>query len=170
MPRNKPDTGTEPITAFMGKYEFLSNFHGTSVTFYGKSHWTLEHAFQAAKTYTPEERDQIRQNTDPRVAKREGQKVTLRADWEQVKDAIMLELVRNKFSWSIHPRIAQKLVATGERPLLEGNTWGDVYWGVNATTLKGRNQLGITLMQRREELLEEETALGLYLQSSKLTT
>jgi predicted NAD-dependent protein-ADP-ribosyltransferase YbiA (DUF1768 family) len=51
--------------------------------------------------------------------------------------------------------MAEKLLATGDRMLIEGNTWGDRRWGcVQAQdgTWRGRNWLGEILMQVREEL------------------
>jgi ribA/ribD-fused uncharacterized protein len=76
--------------------------------------------------------------------------VSLRKDWEQVKYDIMLDIVRAKFSQN--PEIKEKLIATGNTPLEEGNTGGDRIWGtVNG---KGANNLGKILMKVREELAE----------------
>ncbi len=45
-----------------------------------------------------------------------------------------------------------KLLATGARKLVEGNTWKNVFWGVDLRTGEGENHLGQILMQVREEL------------------
>lgn len=50
-----------------------------------------------------------------------------RPDWEDVKVDIMLGLLRQKFQ---HPELGAKLLATGDAYLVEGNTWGDTFWGV----------------------------------------
>ena len=60
----------------------------------------------------------------------------------------MEELVRRKFQSSISLRL--QLWSTGDKELIEGNTWNDTYWGVCNGV--GRNQLGKTLMKIREEL------------------
>ena len=79
-----------------------------------------------------------------------GRQVQLRPDWEQVKDGIMEEIVHAKF-FQIEP-FARKLVATGNAELIEGNTWGDTYWGVDLHTMQGQNKLGKILMKIRDEL------------------
>lgn len=52
-----------------------------------------------------------------------------------------------------HKELRHALLATGNRILTEGNSWGDRFWGqVNGT---GENQLGIILMDIREKLRSE---------------
>ena len=48
--------------------------------------------------------------------------------WDERKDAVMEACVRSKFS--LDPVLASLLVATGDRMLVEGNTWGDKCWGM----------------------------------------
>ena len=60
----------------------------------------------------------------------------------------MLNLVRAKFKQN--PGLAEKLLNTGERELVEGNQWGDTFWGVCSG--KGENVLGKILMQVRLEI------------------
>lgn len=76
-----------------------------------------------------------------------GRTVPLRSDWEQVKDSIMEELVRRKFQ---DKSLAFMLWSTGNKELIEGNSWHDTYWGMCNGV--GRNQLGKTLMKIREEI------------------
>lgn len=80
-------------------------------------------------------------------AKRLAHKFNRREDWEQVKDDIMLELLRIKFN---QEPLKVLLLSTKEAELIEGNTWGDVYWGVCNGI--GQNKLGKLLMQVRSEL------------------
>ena len=49
-----------------------------------------------------------------------------------------------------HADLADKLLATGDAYLEEGNTWHDEIWGVYQG--EGTNWLGLILMQVREEL------------------
>ncbi len=137
-----------PILAFAGDHDFLSNFSFSSVHWEGVSYPTVEHAFQAAKTLDPEERRRVRAASSPAGAKRIGRRVTLRKDWESVKVSIMEQLVREKFT--AHLELRERLLATGGRELVEGNTWNDTFWGVCRG--KGKNHLGKILMKVRTEL------------------
>lgn len=140
----------EVIAEFTGEYRFLSNFYAAPVQLDGVLYPTVEHAFQAAKTTDLKERLQIRTAPTPASAKRGGRRVTLRPDWEDMKVGIMYLLLRDKFErWT---NLEQALLATGNAILMEGNTWGDTFWGVDVHTGKGQNQLGQLLMRVREEL------------------
>ena len=60
----------------------------------------------------------------------------------------MFDIVRQKFLQ--HQDLAEKLLATGDGYLEEGNNWGDRYFGV--VNGVGENVLGCSLMIVREEL------------------
>lgn len=87
----------------------------------------------------------------PSEAKRKGRRVSLRLDWESVKDNVMRIVLRCKFTQN--PELADMLVATGDAELVEGNTWNDRYWGV--CDGQGKNKLGQLLMELRTELAQE---------------
>lgn len=73
------------------------------------------------------------------------------AEFEVVKGALMYIAVSKKFS--ANPDIAEKLIDTADEELVEGNDWGDRYWGVSPIGSKnGLNKLGKILMQVRSEL------------------
>lgn len=135
------------IERFSGPHDYLSNFHPCSVEMDGFLYPTVEHAFQAAKSLDPYVREEIRLADTAAKAKRLGRTVMLRADWEEVKIEIMYDLLVKKFSI---PFFQKLLLATGDRELIEGNTWGDTFWGVYRT--RGENHLGKLLMQIREEM------------------
>ena len=139
------------ITSFQGTFAFLSNFFPIPVMLDGRTYPTVEHGFQAAKTEREEEREAIRWASTPGRAKRLGRKVALRPDWDAIKVDVMLDLLRQKFS---DPVLHQRLLATGDAPLIEGNTWGDCFWGCVLEKGKwvGENTLGRLLMQVRGEL------------------
>lgn len=134
------------IAEFSGDYRFLSNFFHAYVKYDGWGYNTVENAFQAAKTEDYAQRCDI-QSVSPGEAKRLGRTVTLRPDWEFLKDGIMLDLLRQKFA---KEPLRGKLLATGITKLVEGNTWNDRYWGVCEGT--GLNKLGELLMKVRAEL------------------
>lgn len=139
------------ITDFHGSYFFLSNFFYSPINFDGKTVPTVEHAFQAAKTFNQEQRQIILQASSPEQAKQLGRKVILREDWEKVKFDIMLMLLKQKFSQA---DLRQKLLDTGKAELIEGNTWNDKVWGcvlVNGQWI-GQNHLGKLLMKVRADI------------------
>jgi len=139
------------IKEFTNEYRFLSNFHISEVRFEGVKYPTIEHAFQAAKTLDKEERKMIGIETTPGRAKRAGQRVTLREDWDKVKISIMLDLIRQKFKNDYI--LKNKLLATGNQMLVEGNTWNDTFWGMDLKTNRGQNNLGKLLTKVREECM-----------------
>ena len=73
----------------------------------------------------------------------------MRADWEEVKIEIMEEALRLKFD---DPHLKDLLLATGDKELIEGNTWNDQFWGVCNGV--GENNLGKLLMKLRKEYSE----------------
>jgi hypothetical protein len=146
------------------EYRFLSNFYPSVITLdhlyldnsitEPRSYATLEHAYQATKTFNMDEREEIRTAKDAYAAKRLGKILELRSDWEAIKDEVMLDLLRRKFS-DEHPELKEKLIATGEDHLVEGNTWHDNHFGVCVCISCGsigKNMLGELLMKVRSEL------------------
>lgn len=144
---------TEPIDCFEGQYRFLSNFWYAEVNLRGERYATVEHAYQAAKTNDDDLRVPFQVGANltlgPGMAKRTGQRLKLRPDWEEIKQDIMLKLLRRKFSPVYSAALETLLEATHPRELIEGNGWGDTYWGVCQG--KGENHLGKLLMQVRAE-------------------
>ena len=137
------------INSFCNEYFFLSNFYAVPVKYRGLTYLNSEAAFQAQKCINP--RDKIAfTNLNPSEAKRKGRSIQLVDGWEQVKVSIMTEIVQAKFEQN--KDIAQKLIATGDAYLEEGNNWGDRTWGtVNG---QGTNLLGHILMKVRTHLKE----------------
>lgn len=131
------------------QYRFLSNFYEARVEYGGFAYGSNEAAFQAQKCMTEEEKLPFTEY-GPGKSKGVGRRVQLRPDWEAVKVGIMEEIVRAKFAQ--HPELAEKLLATGDKVLVEGNHWGDTCWGVDTRTGQGENHLGKILMRVREEL------------------
>lgn len=136
------------IDSFTGKYRFLSNFYLCRVRYMSISYRSAEHAYQASKTNKRSERKRIRQAPTPALAKKLGQRILLREDWDTTKVGVMQAIVRSKFEQS--PRLRKKLLATENERLVEGNWWNDTFWGV--CNGRGENHLGRILMKVREEL------------------
>ncbi len=143
---DKPTDGPT-ITSFRGEHGFLSNFTSVNVKYDGVTYSSTEAAFQAAKTLNKLERELIRKETTPGKAKRAGRRVTLRSDWNDIRDKVMFELSVQKYTRS---DLRKKLLATGNRELVEKNSWKDFYWGV--CDGRGENRLGKILMAIRSSL------------------
>lgn len=136
------------ISKFRNEHAYLSNFADTLLYYDGIRYTSVETAFQANKTLDIELRKRIARYT-PKEAKKAGRHLELRPDWSSIKDQIMYELVRQKFS-SDDFGYKSKLLATGDEYIEEDNSWGDTYWGVCKG--KGENKLGKILMRVRSEL------------------
>lgn len=136
-----------PIDSFSGECFFLSNFYPVKLNVDQITYPTLEHAYQAAKTLTFEDRVNISKAETPALAKQMGKLCALRPNWNDVKLKVMIELVTLKFE---DPALRKMLLRTAPKELIEGNWWGDTYWGVCKG--KGSNHLGKILMKIRSEL------------------
>lgn len=137
------------IKEFRGKNFFLSNFSDSPIELNGIKFLNGEAAFHSFKNI---DKQSDFSKLDPSTAKRKGMKVRLRNDWEDVKDKIMYEVVKAKFTQNEQLKV--KLLNTGDQYLEEGNTWSDSYWGT--CNGKGKNILGKILMRIREELVNNK--------------
>ena len=138
------------ITRFRNKHYFLSSMYPHKITSNEIEYPSLENAYQAEKTLDMEDRYKIAKMKDPRDAKRYGQTVKLRHEWNDIKLDIMYYLVKIKFS---DPKLKRELIDTEPHELIEENNWGDTFWGTCGG--KGQNNLGKILMRVREEVLHE---------------
>ena len=133
--------------SFSGPKAFLSNFYLDTFDWKGHPAVSSEHAYQSEKAINPDDKLWILQAKTPGEAKRRGRLVEKDPAFDKTKINIMLEILRVKFR---NPYLAKKLLETGTEQLVEGNSWGDTFWGV--CNGKGSNHLGKCLMQIREEL------------------
>jgi len=158
------------ITEFRKEYAFLSNFfirdQYLPIPGYGNLVFkTNEHCFVWFKTKDVHEKAEIVNAPTPGIVKRMGGpkgyvmpdgnlfKITLREDWDEVKDQAMMAGLEMKFGQN--PDLLQALIATHPQELQEGNWWGDTYWGVDFRTGKGENKLGKLLMDLRGKYVLE---------------
>lgn len=135
------------IDSFMGEYRFLSNFHLSLIKYKNIVYPSTEHAYQAMKSPCKRIRKIFSKLEKCSESQHLGQHIRMREDWEEIKLDIMEDVVRLKFK---DPILKQLLLDTGHQPLIEGNHWGDIFWGVFDG--KGENHLGKILMNIREEL------------------
>lgn len=135
------------INKFQGETSWLSNFEICEVYYDGDKYTSTEAAFQAAKCINKADRIPFFE-MKPSEAKKMGKIVMLRWDWEEIKDNVMYEVCRDKFTRNEY--LKQKLICTKNQELIEGNSWNDTYWGV--CNGRGKNKLGKILMRIREEI------------------
>ncbi len=139
MPKKK-------IDKFDGEYKFLSNFFPCRLSFHNVNYVSSEHAYQAQKCIYVKDLYKVANAKNAGEAKKIAKKVKCRKDWDEIKDDIMYDIVLSKFVENHY--LANKLKETYPAKLIEGNWWGDIYWG--KCKGKGKNKLGKILMKVRE--------------------
>lgn len=149
------DNSRTKIDSFRGEYRFLSNFWYAKTVYKGIEFPTSEHAYQAAKSSDERMWRYFATLETPGEAKKCGKMIDCRPDWEEVRVDIMLKLLQFKFS---DVSLMDKLVATGDAEIIEGNVWHDVFWGVCRGV--GENRLGILLMGVRDTEIRKRTKRG----------
>lgn len=137
------------VDSFTGPYQFLSNF------FIEPDGSFVEYEYQRAKCSEWHDRNRFDEAMEKRIltpakAKQWGRRVKIREDWEDVRVSIMLFYVTKKYTDHEDLRILLRL--TDDMQLIEGNTWGDTFWGKCGG--KGLNILGDIHMQIRSQLPE----------------
>jgi len=145
------------IDKFEGRYRFLSNFYPCEIEHKGIIYNSVETYYIAMKVtdmqlisgvyYTAADFRKIISKMNPSEAKKLGKKVKLRTDWENKKLDFMNWAVREKFK---NEELSNLLLSTGDQELIEGNWWGDTFYGV--CNGKGENNLGKILMAVRDEI------------------
>jgi ribA/ribD-fused uncharacterized protein len=135
------------------KYYQLSNFAGFGFVLAENKWRTMEHYFQAMKFEGTTQFERILNCGSPKQAKDLGQSraVPIRQDWDSVKEEIMLNGLRAKFK---DPELKGVLLSTGKKELVENSPY-DKYWGIGSNG-KGKNRLGVLLMQLRAEIKNEK--------------
>lgn len=108
----------------------------------------VENAYQAAKTDNIELKKKIsKMNPYDVVEMVKAGEIPTRENWNDIKLDIMYSLVWQKFK---NIKLKRKLIDTKDLVLEEGNTWGDVFWGICDGV--GENHLGRILMKVREKI------------------
>lgn len=151
---------TDKIATFtLDETRFLSNFYpykkggkfdcSLQIEYDGLVFDCSECAYQAARTDDVEMKAKIAQmNPYDVVNMVKNNEVVTKSSWDEEKLAVMYELAWQKFC--NNQELREKLLATGDMLLEEGNTWGDVFWGICDGI--GENNLGKILMQVRANL------------------
>jgi len=149
------------VPSFRDEYEWMSNMYRTKVYYSGLIFPSSEHAYMWAKIQYSDDPTQISHfewlNLSPRETKNYCKKVKLPWYWPSIKGDIMKVICYSKFV--NNDELVKKLLATGDAPIEEGNTWNDKYFGVvidNDGNKVGKNVLGRILMEIREDFRNKE--------------
>jgi ribA/ribD-fused uncharacterized protein len=137
------------IDLFRDKNGFLSNMWSCIIEWNGIEFGSSEALYQARK-FDNQKRIEQFATLDGKTAKKYANSLRneWKKDWNKIKRSIMYEVLYLKFTQNAHLKAA--LLETGDAILIEGNWWGDTYWGV--CNGEGENVLGKLLMQIRELL------------------
>lgn len=138
------------VVSFTDEFRFLSNFWPARVRGPGNRFYaSVEHAYQASKSLDRKVWKDIAALPQAGAAKKYARTMAVRPDWSEMRRTIMETLLRQKFA--AESALAAQLVAI-DGTIEEGNSWGDVFWGVDMETAQGENHLGRLLMMLRDEL------------------
>jgi len=146
----------------------LSNFSSFNLQWCGKVFPTSEHAYHWEKFRNAVEgesdNDRFQRNSlanflieapsaHEAFTAANRWKALRRVDWDQVKVGIMRDILWAKANQ--HEYVRRKLLATGDRELVE-NSWRDDYWGWGPNQ-DGKNMLGEVWMEIRAEIRTTHT-------------
>lgn len=131
-------------------YGCFSNFSMHPIIVGGRRWVTSEHFFQAMKFIDESDVDAVAMTPTPFEAARIGRERhrSFRSDWDMVRDDVMLEALRAKFTQ--HDVLSEVLRSTGDVILVE-HTRNDNYWADGGDG-SGLNRLGVLLGLVREGL------------------
>lgn len=155
---------SEAITEFSGPNRWLSNFARAEVSLDGLVYPSVENAYQAAKFLDHNVRIGFTKISAHEAKARGRDQATgeIRSGWDAIKLRVMEQLLCQKFTH--YTEHGEKLIATGNCDIIEGNTWHDTYWGVYNG--RGHNHLGKLIMKIRTQLQRE---LGIKHESTSTT-
>ena len=141
---------TDEINFYFRKEKngWLSNFWRAKQVINNIVYDSNEHFYQSEKAKSEKIRDWIITAPNPFLAMMAGRALRdgkeLRVNWEKLKVVVML--VGLQFKFSQNENLKQMLLDTGNA-ILHENSPTDMFWGK-----KGKDMLGILLMQVRDEL------------------
>jgi ribA/ribD-fused uncharacterized protein len=164
IPTNSEPAAKEQRTGAAGEIHFyrsnekpygvFSNLYRRPVEFQGRVYPTAEHAYQAGKARKEAVREWILSAPSPALVAMAAHGLytwDIVPEWSRIKFDRMREVLRAKFTQ--HEDLRTILLSTGDARLVEASrtdnavnrTWGEVNG-------KGRNMLGVLLMEVRTEL------------------
>jgi N-glycosidase YbiA len=147
-------------------YWFLTSSHDTVFLYEGDEYKTIQHAYQAQKTYMAVDRYKVQYCSVPVYARINGHQIKCRADWKIINVNVMKKIMYEKFSQ--HENLKEQLISTGERDIISISHFYGGFWGVSPQG-EGENNYGKCLMYIRR-LLREGKKLPKVIQDIKTPT
>lgn len=89
----------------------------------------------------------------PGQIKKASRGIKLVSNWNDIKVNVMAKCIDQKFNTE---PFKSRLLATGEKVLREGDNWNGIFWGVSLKTGKGQNILGKLIMDKRQNLRDND--------------
>jgi ribA/ribD-fused uncharacterized protein len=139
-------------------YGAFSNLFRRSIVFEDRTYTTAEHAYQAGKARKESVREWILSAPTPALVAMAAHGLytwDIVPEWSRMKFERMRQVLRAKFTQ--HADLRLLLLSTGDARLVEAGTVANIVnytWGeVNG---KGKNMLGVLLMEIREELRKDQ--------------
>jgi ribA/ribD-fused uncharacterized protein len=156
----------ERVFFYEQDFYVLSNFSSFNLRCKGHTFQTSEHAYQWEKFAGHWDASNAVEDIATRILNApsaheafklaEAFKAHRKPDWDSIKVDVMREILRAKVLQ--HGYVSRKLLATGERDLVE-NSWRDDYWGWRPKR-DGQNMLGKLWMEIRAELRGQQLHIG----------
>ena len=143
-PTDFPDT----INRFNAEFDFLSNRFTCQFVWQGLKYSNAEAAFQSSK-FVDEKQRKVFCNCSADKAALKGRELVPSADWEKKRLLIMESILTAKFKQN--PSLMKRLVETGNKRLVNGNSKQETFWGVDLYSWQGENLLGKILMTIRDK-------------------
>lgn len=140
------------IKEFQNEHRWLSNFYPCEIEYEGIVYPTVEHFYVSMKTLDPNIRKYISTIESPGKAKRYGNKIDVRENWDDLKIQVMEYVINKKFN---KPHFKELLLNTGDDIIVEGNRWHDNFYGscqCDKCGNNGKNILGKLIMKTRKSL------------------
>ena len=135
------------INNFTGDFSFLNGFYETPVVYNFRTYRCSECAYYAQKTLDGEKRESF-EKLKGESAYKLNKQLKVRVDWELLKETEMYNITWCKFTQN--EDLKKLLLDTGEKFLIDVNTYGDEFWGISEG--KGENLRGFILMNIRSRL------------------
>lgn len=140
------------IYRFRGNYNWLSNFYPVKIKLKDIVYPSVENAYQSMKNNNIYWKHYCRDNS-PKDVKIKSKTIKIRKNWDNIKIKCMEFCLIQKYQQEPFKTLLKK---TKNENILEGNDWGDSFWGVDLTVNPnyGENNLGRLIMDIRKKLYE----------------
>lgn len=130
----------------------LRNDYPVEIAFAGETYASVLHGYWSLSAADSTDSGRIREAPSGREAHDLGGRAARRADWTEVRLAVMAGLLRAKFTQ--HPELAEVLLSTGDARLSYTGYSESPYWR-DVPDNRGRNWMGRLLELTRSELARQ---------------